>query len=387
MQVEKIGQMKRVIDDIEETPIVEPKVEEETQSQGPPPSQNQNQNQNRDYNNRARGGNDRGGRGEGRGRGNNGRGEGRGRGDRPQRERNTKPPAHGPFKAFMSNLAFKVTEALIYEFFSENCPATNVTLRMERENPTKFDGSAIITFESSEHLVKSMDAQGHELSGRNVHIRVYEDFSDRGNRNGGRRDDRPEEKSWNRGASAGRGDREERGGRGRGERGDRRDRNEAPSSAPSTSSGSSTRPKLDLKPRTITSDGANTNTNNASSIFGEGKARVEDESSTSTKEATTTTTTTTATGDKTDMEKSDKTTDKTEKTDRYVAKAPREHREKKDGKGVQTTSVFNKAMKVSVECIYVCICMVCVVYIGVCISIHIYIRMCTHPKSMLMLIK
>lgn len=285
-------------------------VVEETTTPAPAAEVEETPSQNKEYvgkerkEERGRGGNDRS-------RGGRGRGDGKGRGDRAPRERNTKPPAHGPFKAFMSNLSFKVTESNLYDYFGGNdCPATQVVLRMERENPTKFDGSAIITFASAEHLSKSMNAHGHDFMGRNVHIRVYEDFSDRGHRSG--RNDRVEEKNWNRGEGQ-----------------DRSKRGEKTAIPASTSSG--TRPKLDLKPRTAPLNNSNTTANSA--IFGEGKARVEVNA--------------VNTETKPDKEKSDK----------YAAKASRE---KKEGKNLQPTTVFNKAVKVSLcmqsRCMYLNSC-------------------------------
>lgn len=275
---------------VEETPVVEPKLEQQQ-------TQPREQGGRREYNQ------ERGNRGNNRDN----------RESRPQRERNIKPPSHPPFKAFMSNLAFKVTEREIREFFNGGkCPCTKINMRMDRENPTKPDGSCIVEFNDAATLSQAMNAHDEELKGRKVHIRVFEDYSESRGNNRNRRDNgRDNDKSeWNRGTQHKGGDRKER-----------------TDKTANTSSSASTRPKLDLKPRTAPLSTDNSATNSA--IFGEGRARVETSKAATEAPASS------------EAASSEKDAVKEDKEGKYVAKGPKD---KKGGK-TMPTNVFSKALK------------------------------------------
>ena len=185
--------------------------------------------------------------------------DGRG-GDRAPMEARMEAPKNGPFIAYVGNLNYATTAQTIGEYFQGGgCDVTDVKILTERDGRPR--GYANVTFSDRESLVAAMEANGTDLEGRSISVRVDRRAgSDRQQRRGygEGRDEGPSaadgNEAWGRGARSARPEREPR---------ERKEREPRASDTPKT------RPVLNLAARTVPVDSAPVDVPRASSIFGD----------------------------------------------------------------------------------------------------------------------
>ncbi|KAG6977428.1 hypothetical protein JG688_00000355 [Phytophthora aleatoria] len=161
--------------------------------------------------------------------------EERRRDSREERPKNPVPDV-GPWKLFVGNLSFRLTEDDLADFIG---PQGIRDIRFPRDPDNRLKGFAYVEFDEREQLVKALDLDGQKLDGRHVKMDVALD-RERKPRDSGRFDKRNDRSN------------------------DRRERNETPRE----------RQRLTLLPRSTSSEKKGSDAHKPS-IFGEAKPRDE----------------------------------------------------------------------------------------------------------------
>lgn len=88
------------------------------------------------------------------------------------REATNPIPENGPFKSYVGNLPYEVTEDLLGGFFFDGgCNVKEVHLVMDRDTQ-RPKGFGYVEFEDKESLMKALEATGVDFGGRNIKVDV-----------------------------------------------------------------------------------------------------------------------------------------------------------------------------------------------------------------------